>query len=674
MKDRTIAFAFVGVVLLGALLRLAFLRTIPPGLFFDEAANLFDVERVLQGARPLYFPANNGREPLFFYWAALFAALWGLNAYAIRLAAAALGILTLPATFLCAREVFAFWRRDQRWASWVALAATFALAINYVHLHYSRYGLRTISLPLFLALAFGLTFRGLRRDSWWTLTLAGAFGGLSTYTYLASRLAPALLAIPPLAAALARRHAAPTTADEPLRFRATLVRVAWVALIWFGVSLPLGVYALRHPSEIQGHADDVSILNPANNHGDPVGAALHGIAATLGAFDVAGSQGGEQNLPGRPVLDPVLSLFFLLGLATLLLPQARSEDTPSRLLVVLFLVGWILDQSASAALSVNPPSYVRLSGTLPPLAMVVGLGIVTAGERLRWTRAERRVALGLVGAGLVISTVWTARDYFVVWGRSTIAYSLMMGNKVDAATYIQGLAGRDRVFLAPLYAQDNTFRFILRNSHVDSFDLGQSLVVPTNQSQDVHYLFPDFDADEATAVARELPTTPRPVLVRDPTGRYPLLLRLDLPAASLPAPPPLVATFDDAIGLARPTVAPERGKPGESVAVTLVWFARRRVPEDETVFVHLRDEKNATVAQTDGPPAAGSFPTSAWQEGDLVWDRHRLTIPSSAAPGRYRLVAGLYRLATLRRLEAHTPTGRAEADEVEVGSIQIDAP
>ena len=60
------AWLLLGVVVLAAGLRLWRLDILPPGLFYDEAYNGFDARQVLDGVhRPLFFAANNGREPLF---------------------------------------------------------------------------------------------------------------------------------------------------------------------------------------------------------------------------------------------------------------------------------------------------------------------------------------------------------------------------------------------------------------------------------------------------------------------------------------------------------------------------------------------------------------------------------------------------------------------------------
>ena len=57
----------LALLLTGAVLRMAGLGQVPPGLYHDEAQNGVDATHVLEGELKLYFEANNGREPLFIY-------------------------------------------------------------------------------------------------------------------------------------------------------------------------------------------------------------------------------------------------------------------------------------------------------------------------------------------------------------------------------------------------------------------------------------------------------------------------------------------------------------------------------------------------------------------------------------------------------------------------------
>jgi len=97
---------------------------------------------------------------------------------------------------------------------------------------------------------------------------------------------------------------------------------------------------------------------------------------------------------------------------------------------------------------------------------------------------------------------------------------------------------------------------------------------------------------------------------------------------------------------------------GAPLTVTLYWQADAQPPNDYTVFVHLLDGAGQQVAQHDGPPRDGRYPTSAWQPGDRIPDTHVLNVPELPAGQRLRLVAGMYDPDTLDRLPVAGPLGR----------------
>ena len=168
-------------VLLGATVRLSKLGALPPGLYHDEAYNGLDALRVLEGARPIFFEANNGREPLFLYGVALAMSVLGRTPYAVRLTAAVLGTLTIPATFLMGRALYG--TRVGLWSAWWMAIAPWPINL-------SRIGLRAVSMPLMVAVALWLWWSGRRRQGWrrvlW-ISGGGLFLGLCLYTYTAAR-------------------------------------------------------------------------------------------------------------------------------------------------------------------------------------------------------------------------------------------------------------------------------------------------------------------------------------------------------------------------------------------------------------------------------------------------------------------------------------------------------
>jgi hypothetical protein len=78
------------------------------------------------------------------------------------------------------------------------------------------------------------------------------------------------------------------------------------------------------------------------------------------------------------------------------------------------------------------------------------------------------------------------------------------------------------------------------------------------------------------------------------------------------------AVFGDAIGLRGVHLAREDGQ----LIVRTWWQATAAPDSDYTALVHLYDDTGALLATADAPPLKGGFPTSLWEEGDLVEEAH----------------------------------------------------
>lgn len=141
---------------------------------------------------------------------------------------------------------------------------------------------------------------------------------------------------------------------------------------------------------------------------------------------------------------------------------------------------------------------------------------------------------------------------------------------------------------------------------------------------------------------RGLPTTDRGA------QRIPVTLaRLKFVPATWPdQPPPIVddALFGDSLLLRGHSILPEVVSLQESTgfALQLWWGALAPLDTDYTVFVHLLDEAGDVVAQADGVPADGRYPTSAWEPGEQIVDSRLITLPAELPGGELRVIVGLY--------------------------------
>ena len=106
----------------------------------------------------------------------------------------------------------------------------------------------------------------------------------------------------------------------------------------------------------------------------------------------------------------------------------------------------------------------------------------------------------------------------------------------------------------------------------------------------------------------------------------------------------------------------------EEVQVTLRWSADSLPAADYTVFVHLVgvEGDGVAIAQGDGPPLGGRWPTSLWIPGIVLDDGHTIPLPEDVAAGTYHLLVGLYDPVTGERLRL--PDGQ---DALQLGGVEI---
>jgi hypothetical protein len=124
------------------------------------------------------------------------------------------------------------------------------------------------------------------------------------------------------------------------------------------------------------------------------------------------------------------------------------------------------------------------------------------------------------------------------------------------------------------------------------------------------------------------------------------------------------ANFEDKIALLAVDVPDMTLRPGGQLAVNLTWQGLGNMEEDYTVFVQVVDEQDRIVGQADSWPLQGTFPTSQWLMGEILWDPYLVRLSEDLQPGQYRLYVGWYLLGTQRRLSVVDEAGTAVNDKV----------
>ena len=672
--------SLVGIILAGALLRFWVLGQIPAGLYQDEAFNGLDALDVLAGSHSLYFPANNGREPFFIYMVAGSVGLLGRTPLTVRLPAAILGLLTIPAVYALGRVAF-----NRR----IAVLAAFVMATTFWPVALSRIGFRAVALPCLIALSLAAvwtgyassfdfpftTFRALaqgervkRRVSrarchvtrwsqmrpYTLLALGGAFYGLSFYTYLAARFTPLALLLFAGYWVVRRRRPQESAATD-ITSEARHVSRFLPAICFFVpailVALPLGLYALAHPEVIFGRAGQVSIFSPAINGGDPWRALGRHTLDSLGMFVWRGDSIARHNLAGRPVFDPIMGLAFLGGLSLCLRSFRRSP-------AAAFCLIWVAVMLLPTLLAEDTPHFLRGVGVWPMLAFLPAVGLEAGYSWLaRRALPLARLALGLV---LGLSLGLTLRDYFGRYARDPVTAYYFQSALADLA----GEARTARQEGAAIYLdrrfwdQFASLRFLLQDGpDLRRFDEGEPLR-PDPAPLVSLFIWP------YEAVAPSLGALPEGALIEASPGP---LYRGDLEPSAYVLYYRYLASKQEDTECLRDTLCPDEplgcfqegiclqaakigGNPrtGESL-IELTWFASGAPHQDYYVFLHARAGDDL-LAGEDGPPASGLYPTSWWRPGDRVRETRIVALPVPAEPANFRWRIGVYDPATGLRL------------------------
>ncbi len=642
------------VIVLGAILAFAaFLRfyrldAIPPGLNQDEAFNLLDVLNLLRGQFSIFFPANTGREPLWFYLNTAAVAFFGANAFALRFSAAIIGTLTIVLVYGFARELF---RSTQ-----VAALAAFLMAISVWHIFFSRYGLRIIlAVPLTL-LALWWFWRGLthREGTPKYFTLAGVCASLAVYTYLSCRLLPFVLIVLTAFAMLANRA----------RTREYFIGLAIAGIAALVVFLPLGVYLVTHPDDFIGHTANLSILDPRVNGGDIPRALWNNTIAVAGMFLGVGDHEAYRNIPNRPVFDPFIGAFFIVGIVAMLVTLfARRSPYEARVRAFL-IAAWFAFFMLSSITSDDAPSFLRTLPAVPAVMMLAAWGVVEVWNRVRGIQF-RRLAAGVFAVLVCIGAIIGARDY-LAFGESGVAYFAFDTHVADTANWITAQASSSQVYLAPLWARQGTMQFITRRVFIKSFESRDTVILPAREAgKDALIVYPWEQEKKAEKLGERLGALDAREIITGSAG-IPVAVAYRVPAQNLPdeknpldalarggefiqPQKTLRAVWADSFELLGYSVhaldAPQR-----NLEVTLFFHALKPMADDYTFSVKARDDRDRTWGQDDKWLGDNSYQTSMWSPGDLIVEKFYPGLSACAPASEYRLTVEVYNPKTMQTL------------------------
>lgn len=680
------ASQFLRIAVLATLLIAWFLRVwrlyeLPPGLMAAEAFNGIDAAAIAARQHfSLFFEANHGREPLFIYLQSLFVELIDVSAYSLRLASAMVGTLTIAAVFTLARTLLAGAAatnsptpasndtapKPLRSALFAAFGAA-SIALSYWHVSLSRLGLQAILTPLLCALAgyfFWRAWHDGRKREW---LLAGAWIGLALYADATARFFPAVLAAFILMEGLfgARQVRLPSA-------RQRLLGIGLMTTMALLVFAPLGVQFVQSPAPMTDNIAELSVFTAAyaTMPGAPRERLGQNLTDLLRAFYVKGDDDLCYNLPGLPLHNLLLAIVFTVGFAV----AVWRMDRPAYRLAAL----WLAIMALPTWLTVHAPDTLQMSGIIPPLAVLYGIGAAELVQlRLPLLRSERAVGSALVTmlvAGVVLTGGATVLNYFVRWPGTPGLAEAFGQNQYWAAEYVRAqLRTQDerRLLLSESLFQSPAMRLLLSEIQAEPACAaqpvqpaqpsgGQFLLDPPSASSDQLFLITQEKGLASVARYGATDSAGRPLI--DDLQQKGDRVQTDAPAPSAhpivmgelpedlvltPAliPYSLTVTFENGLELVgyAPPVDSICPAPGESITLSTYW---RRLPSyspawhGSSIFAHLMLPESQV--QTNGPLRA-DYPPDLWRPGEVVQVQRDFWVESARLDGKAFFEIGLYR-------------------------------
>jgi 4-amino-4-deoxy-L-arabinose transferase-like glycosyltransferase len=187
------------IILIAVVLRFYQLGSNPPSLDWDEASLGYNAYSILKTGADEYgnkFPLSfrsfdDYKPPVYVYLTVPSVAFFGLTEAAVRLPAAIIGVIAVVALYFLVLEILHSW--DMKRRQWIALMASFSLALSPWHLQFSRAAFEGNIGICFLILSLLFFFKGLKKN--WYYFLFAIFFVLSLYSYHSFRLVNPLLLI-----------------------------------------------------------------------------------------------------------------------------------------------------------------------------------------------------------------------------------------------------------------------------------------------------------------------------------------------------------------------------------------------------------------------------------------------------------------------------------------------
>ncbi len=487
------------IMALAVFFRTYHINTAPPGIYPDEAVNAQDaINANASGHYQWFYAANNGREGLEMNLTALAFKLFGISIFSLKLTDMIAGTLTVLGMYLLTNELF-----DKKR---MALIAAFLTAVSFWAVNFSRMAFRANLLPTVLVFSFYFLFRGIRTRKFLDFAISGFIFGIGVHTYIAFRIAPAIMVALLLSFVLSRKN---------------FLKEYWKHIIIFIFltfisAAPMLYTFYAHPEYFSSRTSEISVFNSAVNHGHLVTTILKTFGLSLLKYNFIGDQNWRQNFPPYPILDPLTGLAFLLGIIYVAMELVRlsalrlaHKIKDVRLDAYVLLIVWFFVMLVPEFLAdEGNPHALRSIGTLPAVMILAAMGFELFLERSeKSSRFFKKIMATILIAMMLSIGIFNYVKYFVVWANKDAAGYAFDKNLTDIARKIQSMPRQEEKFVVTSYntLENEPIRIFTLNDDVNFYLPNQTdQIAPRDPKSFAIFLTGNYQ-DAAVALKQRFP-------------------------------------------------------------------------------------------------------------------------------------------------------------------------
>jgi fibro-slime domain-containing protein len=421
----------IALVLLALFFRIYRIDTMPSGLAEDEAPNILDAIKVLEGQVKTPFASGNWSTSFFFHYVVASLMKLGLSGfYALKTVSILAGAAAVPILYLLARRCF---NRA------VAALAAFFLAVSSWQIINSRLGYLISVEPFLEIVTIYFFYRGMQSGRMLELVLSGLFMGISMIYVRPVSLTAVILAL-----LVFHRLVLDFKRFRPAQY-APLSLPFVLALLVF---LPRAIYIHQNPHTAISRASEASLLDKTrwgDMKQDPVKTALSNLKDTALMFNYRAGYNRRWNVaPFEPAFDPLMATFLILGFGYSL---SRWRD-PAYFLLLATVVVMLVPPTMALPLDDQPTTW-RAVDLVPALYTFVAIAVYRTWDSLvhLWPRGKILIVVALVPL-LGYAGLANYRAYFERMAGSPDAYYSVGVVETTIGKYLNRHAGDYQLYLS----------------------------------------------------------------------------------------------------------------------------------------------------------------------------------------------------------------------------------